>query len=132
MPEATAKLRKLWARFECYESKMVVIPFGPDKIRVVPPTAPAWEALAAVLQHHGYEIRTKDTDSYNCRSIKGTAERSLHSYGVALDVNWDTNPFIDHAGNRKVRCSLKSTQTERAEDVRFGLADNRHDRANDR
>ncbi|MFG3596477.1 M15 family metallopeptidase [Bradyrhizobium sp. RDI18] len=123
MAPTTPQLRKLWAQFECDESRMVVIPFGPDKIRVAPPTAPVWEALAAVLQHHGYEIRTKDTDSYNCRSIKGTTERSLHSYGIALDVNWNTNPFIDHAGNRKVRFSPKSTQAERAEDVRLGLAD---------
>ncbi|MEH2513095.1 hypothetical protein V1291_004449 [Nitrobacteraceae bacterium AZCC 1564] len=123
MSETTARLRKLWANFECDESKMVVIPFGPDNIRVAPPTAPVWEALAAVFQHHGYKIRTRDTDSYNCRSIKGSTERSLHSFGIALDVNWNTNPFIDHAGNRKVRFSQKPTQDERAEDVRLGLAD---------
>ena len=50
--------------------------------RVAEAPAPAWEALAAVLLHHGYEIGTIDTDSYNCRSIKGTNEKSLHSYGI--------------------------------------------------
>ena len=102
---------------------MVVIPFGPDKIRVAPPTAPAWEALAAVLQHHGYKIRTEDTDSYNCRNIKGSDEKSLHSFGIALDLNWTTNPFNDHVGSRPPRFSNKDTQDGRADDVRLGLAD---------
>jgi hypothetical protein len=102
---------------------MVLVPFGPDKIRVAPPTAEAWDALAGVLLHHRYHIRTVDTDSYNCREITGGTGRSLHSFGVALDVNWTTNPFIDHPGNRKVRFSDKPTQDERAGDVRFGRAD---------
>ena len=123
MGQNTAALRRLWKKYECDESQMVLVPFGPDRIRVAPPTAPVWEALAAVFKHHGYEIRTKDTDSYNCRDIKGKNQKSLHSYGIALDVNWDTNPYIDHAGNRKVRFSNKATQAERAEDVRLGRAD---------
>ncbi len=123
MGETTKRLRELWKEFECDEDQMVVIPFGPDRIRVAPPTAPAWEALAAVLLHHGYEIRTVETDSYNCRNIKGTKEKSLHSYGIALDVNWHTNPWVDHAGRRKVRFSDKLTQDERADDVRSGDAD---------
>jgi hypothetical protein len=102
---------------------MVLVPFGPDKIRVAPPTAEAWEALAAVMLHHGYHIRTRDTDSYNCRAITGGTGRSLHSFGIALDVNWTTNPFLDHPGNRKVRFSQKPSQDERAMDVRLGLAD---------
>jgi predicted chitinase len=123
MPKSTAELRNLWQDFECAEDKMVLIPFGPDKIRVAPLTAPAWEALAAVLQHHGYKMRTEDTDSYNCRNIKGSDERSLHSFGIALDLNWHTNPFKDHVGSRPPRFSDKDTQDERADDVRLGLAD---------
>ena len=102
---------------------MVLIPFGPDKIRVAPPTAPAWEALAAVLQQHDYKIRTADTDSYNCRTIKGSNEKSLHAFGIALDLNWTTNPFQDHVGSRPPRFSDKDTQDGRADDVRLGRAD---------
>ena len=123
MAETTSNLQALWKKYECQEDEMALIPFGPDRIRVAPPTAPAWEALAAVLLHHGYDIRTSDTDSYNCRNIKNTQTKSLHSYGIALDVNWNTNPFIDHSGNRKVRFSGRPTQSERAEDVRLGTAD---------
>jgi uncharacterized protein YgiM (DUF1202 family) len=123
MSKTTAQLRELWGEFECMEDAMVLVPFGPDKIRVAPPTAEAWQALAAVLLQHGYNIRTKDTDSYNCRDITGGTGRSLHSFGIALDVNWTTNPFNDHPGERQVRFSDKPTQDERANDVRFGKAD---------
>lgn len=123
MSKTTAQLRRLWHEFECGEDAMVLIPFGPDKIRVAPPTTEAFEALAAVLHHHGYEIRTQDTDSYNCRTITGGAGKSLHSYGIAVDVNWQTNPFKDHQGTRQVRFSQEDTQALRARDVRFGRAD---------
>ena len=98
MPKNTTQLRRLWKDFECEEGAMVLIPFGPDRIRVAPPTTQAFEALAAVLHHHGYKVRTQDTDSYNCRTITGGTGKSLHSYGIALDVNWETNPYRNHAG----------------------------------
>ncbi|MCW5736398.1 MAG: M15 family metallopeptidase [Enhydrobacter sp.] len=123
MPRSTQEQRELWHDFECAESRMVVIPFGPDRIRVAPVTADAWQALAAVFAHHNYVIRTSDTDSYNCRDIKDGTGKSLHSFGIALDVNWNTNPWRDHAGTRAVRFSSKATQQERAEDVRLGVAD---------
>jgi hypothetical protein len=123
MSKNTEQLRQLWGDFQCAEGSMVVVPFGPDKIRVAPPTAEAWAALAAVMLHHNYKIRTEDTDSYNCRPITGGAGLSLHSFGIALDVNWTTNPFNDHGGEREVRFSGKATQDERAMDVRRGTAD---------
>ena len=102
---------------------MTSIPFGPDRVLVAPPTVDAWQALANVLLANGYDIRTPDTDSYNCREIKGGGGRSLHSYGIALDVNWDTNPYKSTPDHRTVVFSNKATQRERAEDVRLGRAD---------
>lgn len=29
----------------------------------------------------------------NCRKISGSALYSLHAYGIALDINWNTNPY---------------------------------------
>ncbi|TIS53842.1 MAG: hypothetical protein E5W91_29195 [Mesorhizobium sp.] len=123
MPLNTSQLRQSWKRFECTETTMVLVPFGPDKIRVASPASEAFEALASVMLHHGYAIRTQDTDSYNCRQITGGTGKSLHSYGIALDVNWTTNPFINHGGERAVRFSDKPTQDQRARDVRAGKAD---------
>lgn len=120
---STKVLRELWQVYECREDKMELLPFGPDKIRVAPPTGPAWDALATVLAHHGYVIRTTDTDSYNCRNVKGGSDKSLHGYGIALDINWTTNPYKDHAGQRPTLFSIRDTQAGRAEDVRLGKAD---------
>lgn len=123
MPRTDNEIRSGWDQYRCRENEMVVIPFGPDRIRVAPPTAAAWDALASVMAHHGYAIRTLDTDSYNCRKMKNSTKHSLHGYGIALDVNWQTNPYLSTGNRRKVRFSDKATQAERAEDVRLGLAD---------
>ncbi|MEH6727451.1 MAG: glycosyl hydrolase 108 family protein [Hyphomicrobiales bacterium] len=102
---------------------MITVNFGPDRIKVAPITQDAWQALSSVLAAHSYDIRTTDTDSYNCRAITGGTGRSLHSFGIALDINWTTNPFIKTPDKRKVRFSDQPTQAERAQDVKRHLAD---------
>ena len=116
-------MRNAWADYNGNEGAMQRISFGPDSILVAPPTVDAWKALERVLEVFGYDIRIEDTDSYNDREIKGGGGKSLHAYGIALDVNWQTNPYRDHAGKRPGRFSTKPTQAERAEDVRLGIAD---------
>lgn len=123
MPRTNAQLRRLWRDFECDESRLVRIPFGPDSIRVARPAVEAFQCLAAILLRHGYDIRPGDTDSYNCRTITGGRLKSLHAYGIALDINWQTNPYRDHPGTRPPRFSRKPTQAERAADVLAGHAD---------
>lgn len=123
MSKGTPELRALWAAYECAENRMVSVPFCGDTVRVAPGTEDAWAALAAVLTHHGYEVRPGDTDSYNCRTITGGSGKSLHSYGIALDVNWTTNPYIDHTGEREARFSDGSSQASRAIDVKEHRAD---------
>jgi hypothetical protein len=54
-------------------------------------------ALGAVLQAHNYHVRSGDTGAYNCRKITGGSDWSLHAYGIAVDVNWNSNPYrTDH------------------------------------
>lgn len=118
-----ANMRTAWRNFECKPELLKRISFLNDSILVAPPSVEAWKALEAVLLQHGYAIRTEKTDSYNCRNIKGSDTKSLHSYGIALDVNWDTNPWRDHSGSRGPKYSDKPTQDGRAEDVRLGIAD---------
>jgi hypothetical protein len=40
----------------------------------------------------GYNYRQSDTGAYNCRNIAGTTTKSWHSWPVAIDKNWTTNP----------------------------------------
>lgn len=41
----------------------------------------------------GYVVRQKDTGGFNCRAIAGTTVPSNHSWGLAIDVNWNSNPM---------------------------------------
>jgi peptidoglycan hydrolase-like protein with peptidoglycan-binding domain len=41
----------------------------------------------------GYVIRDPDTGAYNCRYISGTTVWSNHAWGVAIDINWQSNPY---------------------------------------
>jgi hypothetical protein len=50
-------------------------------------------ALGSVLQAHRYQVRAGDTGAYNCRRITGGTNYSLHAYGIAVDVNWNSNPY---------------------------------------
>jgi len=123
MAQSTSQQRVAWKAYECEADKMLIVPFGPDQIRVAPPTVDAWRALESVLQYHDYRIRPSDTDSYNCRQITGGTGKSLHSYGIALDLNWTTNPYRQTPDKRRVRFSDKRTQAERATDVKQHIAD---------
>ena len=120
---STKQLRKWWKKYECQESLLTRIGFLGDQIKVAPETVDAWRSLEQVMKAHDYYVGSKDTGSYNCRFIAGTKKKSLHSYGIALDVNWKTNPWKDHQGFREVVFSDKNSQAERAKDVIKGKAD---------
>lgn len=41
----------------------------------------------------GYIFRAADTGAYNCRKIAGTNTWSNHAWALAIDVNWQSNPY---------------------------------------
>jgi hypothetical protein len=41
----------------------------------------------------GYVIRAADTGGYSCRAIAKTKTPSNHSWGLAVDINWQSNPY---------------------------------------
>ena len=101
---------------------MVKVPMGGDTIRVAPGTEPAWAALDSILAAHNYRVRNPDTASYADRNISGTNVKSLHAYGIALDINWKTNP-VKYNPQQPVRFSNAPTQDDRAAEVEAGTAD---------
>jgi hypothetical protein len=66
---------------------------GEGRVTVDKRCVPAVEALSKVLRAHGYATRRADTGAYNCRQITGGTGFSLHAYGIAIDINWSTNPY---------------------------------------
>jgi murein L,D-transpeptidase YcbB/YkuD len=57
----------------------------------------AFTTLQAILALNGYVARRTTTGAYNCRKIAGTSSWSLHSLGIAADINWDTNPVTSNS-----------------------------------
>lgn len=65
---------------------------GAPKCQVRRELGPAVLELGRVLQLHGYRVRR--IGGYNCRKITGTTNSwSAHAYGLAVDINDDTNPY---------------------------------------
>ncbi len=69
----------------------------------------AVKALGRVLEAHQYHVRASDTGAYNCRQITAGKGHSLHAYGIAIDINWNTNPF--RADNRLITDMPKAMVT---------------------
>lgn len=49
--------------------------------------------LEATEQGHGYRIKPAETGGFNCRAIGHGNSPSNHSWGLAVDLNWNDNPW---------------------------------------
>ncbi len=89
----TAELRTAWAP-PCDPSTMVAVELVQGvSVECHASAATAVRALGRVLEAHGYAVRAGDTGAYNCRQITGGTGHSLHAFGIAIDINWNTNPY---------------------------------------
>ena len=67
---------------------------GAGRVTVDPRIVDAVRELNACLIAWNYRTRYADTGAYVCRDKVGKpGEKSNHSYGTALDINWQTNPY---------------------------------------
>ena len=72
---------------------------GEDDYRVDGRTVDAFETLGAVMSEHGYDPGRSwpdgRTGTYNCRRMNNDPRRpwSSHAWAIAIDVNWDRNPY---------------------------------------
>lgn len=88
---STAELRRLWAP-ACTPPFARMALHGSGVVTVDVLIVDALKALNAVLIDWDYRTR-RDTGAYNCRQITGGTNYSLHAYGIAVDLNWSTNPY---------------------------------------
>lgn len=49
--------------------------------------------LDATEKRHGYLLKPAQCGGYNCRPIAGTSSPSNHSWGLAVDLNWNENTY---------------------------------------
>jgi hypothetical protein len=90
---STSELRAAWAPPCNSEGFVRVDLYGAGAVTVDPRAVEAVHRLDECLEAWGYETREADTGAYNCRQITGGSGYSLHAYGIALDINWQTNPY---------------------------------------
>lgn len=79
--------------------------------------APRFVNLVGALQKKGYKIYS--LGGYANRNIAGTSRRSLHSYGLALDINPSSNP-VTYGGRGAVKTNLPPGVAALA--AKYGLA----------
>ena len=90
---STSQLREAWAP-PCNAGGFVTIALhGAGRVTVDPRCVDAVQRLNECLVDWDYRTRSGDTGAYNCRQITGGSGYSLHAYGIALDINWQTNPY---------------------------------------
>lgn len=51
------------------------------------------DLLLDETERRGYLLRAGQCGGYNCRPIGGTSTPSNHSWGLAVDLNWQSNPM---------------------------------------
>jgi hypothetical protein len=88
----TPQLRRAWAPACDVPTRTIELVEG-VRIRCHEAAVSAMRALGRVLEAHGYAVRQADTGAYHCRRITGGRGYSLHAYGIAVDINWSTNPY---------------------------------------
>lgn len=88
----TSALRRAWAP-PCQGPWARVTLHGGATITVRPAIIDAVRALDACLRAIDYRATPPDCGAYNCRVITGGSNYSLHAYGIAIDINWQANPY---------------------------------------
>lgn len=89
----TTQLRAAWNPPCKLQGGVTLTLNGDGRVYVDGRTADAVRALNRCLDVFGYRTRRKDTGAYNCRQITAGKGHSLHSYGIALDLNWTSNGY---------------------------------------
>jgi hypothetical protein len=87
-----SQIRAYWAP-RCTGPFATVSLYGAGKVTVDAAIVSAVKALDKVLIAYSYETRRIDTGAYNCRSNTSGTGWSMHAYGVAVDINWQSNPY---------------------------------------
>lgn len=92
-PLSTTQLRNAWAP-ACSASRGTRITLhGGAVITVDKRIAPAVLAMNAIFVKWGYKATPPDCGAFVCRRITGGTGYSLHAYLIAIDINWQANPY---------------------------------------
>ena len=118
-----SQIRLYWAP-RCSGPFATVSLNGAGKVIVDAAIVPAVKALDKVLIAYGYLTRAADTGAFNCRMNTSGTGWSIHAYGCALDINWQTNPYLrylrsdmDDVGDRMMPNRICAIRTNNGKQV---------------
>lgn len=77
----------------CQESKMATARGGGVAVQVRREVVPLVGALLDATKALGYDPIAAQCGGFACRSIRGSSTASNHSWGLAVDLNWNRNPM---------------------------------------
>jgi D-alanyl-D-alanine carboxypeptidase len=121
----SSQVRWAWRAYEGAEHRMVSLRlFEKWNPPVNPLTVDAWRSLERALVATGCDVHRAWV--FKDRRIAGSKSRSLHAYGLAIDINHaqpKCNLNRATPDFRKVRFSSAATKEGRCQDVRAGRAD---------
>ena len=81
--------------------KQVRVVAGGVKVNVRREVAPLFEWALRETAKVGYQLKQEQTGAYVNRPIGGTRTASNHSWGLAIDLNWQENPFTRDANAKR-------------------------------
>lgn len=97
-PLLTSQMRYEYASSRCVSSHFTLVSFPGSlsctqhHLYVQRDTAMGWVLFADVMRRWNYFFLESGGGTYNCRTIAGSSEWSLHAYALALDLNPSKNP----------------------------------------
>lgn len=77
----------------CTGARVTVVLAGGARVSVRAELAELVGLIMRANEAQGYAYRAADTGAYNCRKISGSSSWSWHAWAIAVDANWQTNPY---------------------------------------
>lgn len=104
-PLSTSGLRAAWAP-PCSSNRATFTFWSGCRVTCDPRVLPALAAMDAIMRRYNYAPTPPDTGMYVCRPITGGSNYSLHAYAIAVDVNWQANPYFPYPAPYAGHCDM--------------------------
>lgn len=92
-PLSTSSLRAVWGPACAAVRGTRITLHGGAVVTIDKRIVPAVLALNAIFAKWNYKATPPDCGAFVCRRITGGTGYSLHAYLIAIDVNWQANPY---------------------------------------
>lgn len=104
-PLSTSGLRAVWGP-PCSSSSATFTFWTGCRVTCDPRVLPALAAMDAIMRRYDYAPTPPDVGMFVCRPITNGTGYSLHAYKIAVDVNWQANPYFPYPAPYAGHCDM--------------------------